>query len=183
MNGDLYTHHPPCWTALSHVCVCECVNVCECGWAQYLTIHHPPCWTALSCRWRTLVHRYILAHSIWTNKWDCSDGRVVTCTNEANSCMCVYTKILDPPLNIMETKLWSKTITKECSSETDTSKSDNPQQHLNALDDLNPCACSHITSYLSKHDKQNFEFMDLDTDKDIELSYWSQNMGGNLSTV
>ena len=71
----------------------------------------------------------------------------------------------------METKLWSKTITKECSSETDTSKSDNPQQHLNALDDLNPCACSHITSYLSKHDKQNFEFMDLDTDKDIELSY------------
>ena len=33
-------------------------------------------------------------------------------------------------------RLRSKNITKECSSETDTSKSDDPQQYLNVLDDL-----------------------------------------------
>jgi len=49
-----------------------------------------------------------------------------------------------------------------------TSKSDDPQQYLNVLVDLNTCACSHITSYLSKHNKQNFEFVDLDIDKEIE---------------
>ena len=65
-------------------------------------------------------------------------------------------------------RLWSKNITKECSSETDTSNSDDPQQYLNVLDDLNTRACSHITSYLSKHNKQNFEFVDLDIDKKIE---------------
>ena len=65
-------------------------------------------------------------------------------------------------------RLWSKNITKECSSETDTSKSDDPQQYLNVLDDLNTRACLHITSYLSKHNKQNFEFVDLDIDKEIE---------------
>ena len=65
-------------------------------------------------------------------------------------------------------RLRSKNITKECSSETNTSKSDDPQQYLNVLDDLNTRACSHITSYLSKHNKQNFEFVDLDIDKEIE---------------
>ena len=36
-------------------------------------------------------------------------------------------------------------ITKECSSETDTSKSDDPQQYLNVLDDLNtPCMFAHV---------------------------------------
>ena len=60
-------------------------------------------------------------------------------------------------------RLWSKNITKECSSETDTSKSDDPQQYLNVLDDLNTRACLHITSYLSKH-----KFVDLDIDKEIE---------------
>ena len=65
-------------------------------------------------------------------------------------------------------RLRSKNITKDCSSETDTSKSDDPQQYLNVLDDLNTRACSHITSYLSKRNKQNFEFVDLDIDKEIE---------------
>ena len=41
-------------------------------------------------------------------------------------------------------------------------------QYLNVLDDLNTRACSHIISYLSKHKKTNFEFVDLDIDKEIE---------------
>jgi len=66
-------------------------------------------------------------------------------------------------------RLQSKNITKECSSETDTSKSDDPHQYLNVLEDLNTLACSHITSYLSKHNKQNFEIVDLDIEVSVSL--------------
>ena len=60
-----------------------------------------------------------------------------------------------------------KEETDACSSISE-SKLDEPPQHTNVLDDLNSCARSHIQSYLTTHDKQNFEFVDLDIDKDIE---------------
>ena len=36
------------------------------------------------------------------------------------------------------------------------------------LDDLNTRTCLHITNYLAKDDKQQFDFVDLDIDKETE---------------
>ena len=54
------------------------------------------------------------------------------------------------------------------SSETEPLGVANPPHHREVLDDLNSRACSHIASYLSKCEKQPFNFLDLDIDKEIE---------------
>ena len=51
----------------------------------------------------------------------------------------------------------------------ETKASDQVEQRV-VLDDLNTRACSHITNYLTKYDKQQFEFVDLDIDKEIEAT-------------
>ena len=52
-----------------------------------------------------------------------------------------------------------------CRGET---KIHNQPDHTVVLDDLNRRACSHVTNYLAKYSKQQFEFVDLDFDSEIE---------------